>query len=55
MTKKQEKGYWYLTILFECPVCGAQHRERERVYTRKPGDPGMRWKFVVEYDNCLER
>lgn len=54
MTKKQEEKYWYLTTFFECPVCGRQHKERQRVYTRKPEDLGMRWKFVVEYDHCLE-
>ncbi len=46
------RPHWYLTIHYECPLCGWHHSIRERQYTPKPKDPADRHRYKVDYDYC---
>ena len=42
------KKYWYVTIVWHCPVCGKEDKRRHRVY-EKPKE-SIVWK--TDYDYC---
>lgn len=44
------KRYWYLTVVFSCPVCFSEKKWRERVYEKPKG-----WEWHDSYDYCNER
>jgi len=49
---EKSKKYWYLTMVFWCPICGNEDRYRERKYSTKPRDPEERYEWVVSWDYC---
>ena len=49
---KDEKKYWYLFTIIECPVCGATDIFKERQYTPKPANPQDRYNYEQGYDWC---
>lgn len=42
------RRYWYLFHHCECPVCGADHSYKERVYKR----PVEAHRYEIYYDWC---
>lgn len=49
-----ESGCWYLTTIYECPVCcrGEEHRTRMPA----PAPPKeQRYEYEQSYDYCIER
>ena len=54
--KKYKLGpHWYLTTIHECPVCGIQYGDKERIYGKKPANPQDRIIYKQEYDHCNEK
>jgi hypothetical protein len=39
------KKYWYFLTVYECVLCDAQIRYKERRYTEKPKNPIERIEF----------
>ena len=55
--KDKYGSYWYLTTVYECPVCGKGRTEKVRQYTPKPSHPKDRWVYATDaesYDHCEE-
>ena len=52
MEPKPRRGYWYLTTIEYCPVCGSEAKYRERQYTEKPEDWEDRNIMHTRYDWC---
>lgn len=44
--------YWYRLTTHACPICGSEHRYRERMYTPKPEDAAERYQYIEIYDWC---
>lgn len=44
--KRKRKGYWYMTHIRECVLCGAGETTRYRVYDEpKPANPWDRYEY----------
>ncbi len=42
---KNKRKHWYRLTITECVLCGAQDKEKEKMYTPKPDDPYKRLIF----------
>jgi len=50
--KKLRQKYWYITIIWNCPLCGHQDCYRETRFTKKPIDPNERIEWHDSWDGC---
>lgn len=48
------KPYWYKFTICECPLCGKTTSFKQRMYTPKPELDADRYKYLQEYDYCME-
>ena len=52
--EKENKKYWYLFHVVECPLCGKMEKYRERKYSKKPENKEDRYFYEQVYDYCDE-
>lgn len=49
------KKYWYKFTYTGCPICGQGKTYKERMYTKKPRQLGLRYSWdETYYDYCNE-
>ena len=53
MVKPKRRKYWYATLIWFCPVCGAETMGRERKYVDVDGPkPCNPYTLIEVYDYC---